>query len=136
DLAPAASHLAAELTTAQETPAFAALGSFLDLAAQHLAAQGLTVRRLPLLRVPVALLRDRAGLTHQEFLLTWNNVVLETRGGRVRAEGFSSLLPRGDREAVAAFAALGCHLDLLPPLVHSVILNGGYRCASNHVRAG
>ena len=40
---------------------------------------GLTVRRLPLLTVPVALLQDRAGLTHSGFLITWNNVVVETR---------------------------------------------------------
>ncbi|HEX3553357.1 MAG TPA: hypothetical protein VIA62_09010 [Thermoanaerobaculia bacterium] len=33
------------------------------------------------------------------------------------------------------FAGLGVHLDLFPPLVRSVILNGGYRCASNHLRA-
>lgn len=125
---------AAGLTAAQEGPAAAGLDAFLDLTAAHLAAEGLEVRRLPLLLVPVALLRDRAGLTHGEFLLTWNNTVVESRDGKVRAEGFSSLLPSGDREAVRAFAALGARLDLFPPLVRSVVLNGGYRCASNHVR--
>jgi hypothetical protein len=111
------------------------LGAFLDLVADHLRKEGMEVRRLPLLAVPVALLRNREGLTHDEFLITWNNVVAETpRGGRLRSEGFSSLIPAGDRLAREAFAAAGARLDLFPPLVRSVILNGGYRCASNHVR--
>ena len=110
------------------------LGGFLDLIADHLRKEGMTVRRLPLLRVPVALLKDREGLTHTEFLITWNNVVAETRDGRLRAEGFASLIPTGDRLAREAFTAAGAQLDLFPPLVRSVILNGGYRCASNHVR--
>lgn len=112
----------------------AALGSFLDLVADQLRKEGMEVRRLPLLAVPVSLLRDREGLSHDEFLITWNNVVAETRGGRLRAEGFSSLIPSGDRLAREAFAASGARLDLFPPLVRSVVLNGGYRCASNHVR--
>ncbi len=116
-------------------PELDALGSFLDLTAEHLASQGLTVRRLPLLAIPVALLHDRTGLTHSSFLITWNNVVLERRNKEVRAEGFSSLIPTGDRMARDTFASLGVHLDLVPPLVRSVILNGGYRCASNHLRS-
>ena len=122
------------LAAAQRTPALDALDGFLDLTATHLAAQGFEVRRLPILAVPVALLRDREGLTHPEFYLTWNNVVVETRKDGVRAEGFASLFPPGDREALETFKALGVRLDLFPPLVKSVILNGGYRCASNHVR--
>jgi hypothetical protein len=110
------------------------LDDFLDLTAEHLAKQGMEVRRLPLISVPVALLRNREGLTHRDFLITWNNVVAETRDGHVRAEGFSSLIPTGDRLARDAFAAAGAQLDLVPPLIRSVILNGGYRCASNHVR--
>jgi len=113
----------------------AELDSFLDLVADHLREEGMEVRRLPLLAVPVGLLRNREGLTHDEFLITWNNVVAETRAGRLRAEGFASLIPSGDRLAREAFAAAGAQLDLFPPLVRSVILNGGYRCASNHVRA-
>jgi hypothetical protein len=110
------------------------LDGFLDLTAEHLAKQGMEVRRLPLVSIPVALLRNRDGLTHREFLITWNNVVAETRDGNLRAEGFSSLIPAGDLLARDAFKAAGAHLDLVPPLVRSVILNGGYRCASNHVR--
>jgi hypothetical protein len=117
-------------------PSLDALGSFLDLTAEHLAAQGLTVRRLPLLAIPVSLLHDRAGLTHSSFLITWNNVVLERRNKEIRAEGFASLIPTGDRIARDTFKSLGVHLDLVPPLVRSVILNGGYRCASNHLRSG
>jgi len=133
-LAPAAT--AEGLAAAQRTPETEALAAFLDLAAAHLAAEGLEVRRLPLLTVPIALLQDRAGLSHSSFLITWNNVVVETRQGRARAEGFSSLIPSGDARAREAFGALGVRLDLLPPLVRSVILNGGYRCASNHLRSG
>lgn len=120
--------------SANALPPSADLDAFLDLVADHLRKEGMTVRRLPLLSVPVAGLRDRTGLTHGEFLITWNNVVAETREGRLRAEGFSSLIPSGDRLAREAFAAAGARLDLFPPLVRSVILNGGYRCASNHVR--
>jgi hypothetical protein len=127
--------LTQEMTEAQSTPSAVDLDGFLDLVAEHLAKQGMKVRRLPILSVPVALLRDREGLTHREFLLTWNNVVAETRDGRLRAEGFASGIPAGDHLAREAFAAAGAHLDLVPPLVRSVILNGGYRCASNHVRA-
>jgi hypothetical protein len=111
-----------------------ALASFLDLVAEHLAAQGLRVARLPLLLVPTALLRGGGDSRYPHFLLGWNNVVVETREGGVRAEGFAALLPSGDRRARAAFDALGVHLDLLPPLVESVVRNGGYRCASNHLR--
>jgi hypothetical protein len=135
DLAPAGGELAAALGTAQQTPAAARLDGFLDLIAAQMASQGLEVERLPLLTVPVTLLRDHEGVAGREFLLTWNNVVLETRDGRLRAEGFSSLLPAGDREARRIFTAAGCSLDLLPALVHSIVLNGGYRCASNHLRA-
>jgi hypothetical protein len=136
DLAPAGGELAAALAAAQQAPAAARLDGFLDLIAAHLAGQGFKVERLPLLTVPVTLLSDHEGVAGREFLLTWNNVVLETRGGRLRAEGFSSLLPAGDREARRVFTAAGCRLDLLPALVHSVVLNGGYRCASNHLRSG
>jgi len=135
DLAPAPGELAAALGAAQRTPAAASLDGFLDVIAAHLASQAFRVERLPLLTVPVTLLRDHEGVAGREFLLTWNNVVLETRGGRLRAEGFSSLLPAGDREARRVFTAAGCSLDLLPALVHSIVLNGGYRCASNHLRA-
>ncbi|HEX2222926.1 MAG TPA: hypothetical protein VHN15_01835 [Thermoanaerobaculia bacterium] len=124
----------AALRAAQSAEGAAALDGFLDLTAGHLQEQGLEVRRLPLLSVPVALLADREAFSHGEFLLTWNNVAVETRAGKTRAEGFASLLPTGDAEARKVFAGVGSRLDLFPPLVRSVILNGGYRCASNHVR--
>jgi hypothetical protein len=141
DLEPDGDALAQALAAAQETPRAASLAGFLDLTAEHLAASGFRVLRLPLIRVPYTLLRDRSGLpemapgSDREFLLTWNNVVAETRDGKLRAEGFASLLPSGDAAARDAFQAAGAHLDLFPPLVRSIVLNGGYRCASNHVRA-
>jgi hypothetical protein len=133
-LRPQGDQLAASVAAAQQTGRAGDLDVFLDLTAEHLATQGFRVRRLPILSVPFDLLKDPGGL-QGEFLLTWNNVVAEIRDGKLRAEGFSSLLPSGDRAATEAFAAAGARLDLFPPLVRSVILNGGYRCASNHVRA-
>jgi hypothetical protein len=134
-LAPSGEALSSALIAAQGTPEMDALGGFLDLVAQQLAGSGMTVRRLPILTLPVALLADRSGLSHAGFLLTWNNAVVEVHKGRARAEGFSYLLPSGDQAARDAFAALGVHLDLFPPLARSIVLNGGYRCASNHLRA-
>jgi hypothetical protein len=128
--------LGTAMLSAQGAPRPAALAPFLDLVAAHLKSQGFAVERLPLLFVPVPLLAAPAGLTHPDFLLTWNNVVVERRRGALRAEGFSSLLPAGDALAREAFARAGAHLDLLPPLVRSVVLNGGYRCTSNHLRRG
>lgn len=97
----------------------AALQQYLDEIAAELRRAGMTVRRVPLLQMP-----------RRDFLLTANNVVLETR----RAEGFATLLPSIDRAARDAFAASGYRLDLFPPLVESVVKGGGYRCASNHLR--
>ncbi len=134
-LTPAGDALTARLLAYQETPRTAALQGFLDLVAEHLTATGMRVLRLPLVLVPVALLPDSGELAFQDFVLGWNNVVVEIRGGRAHAEGFASLLPSGDRIAVATFARAGTDLDLLPPLVASVTHNGGYRCASNQVRA-
>ena len=134
DLAPPPARLPAELAAAQAAARPAALAGFLDLVAEHLRSQGLAVDRLPLFFVPTALLADRVGVTHLDFLIGWNNVVVERREGTTRAEGFASLLPTADAGARDVFARAGVHLDLLPPLVHSVVLNGGYRCASNHLR--
>ena len=79
-------------------------------------------------------LRDAQGLDYPDFLLTWNNVVVETRRGVLRAEGFASGIPSADAAAEKIFTRAGVRLDLLPPLVGSIVRNGGYRCASNHLR--
>jgi hypothetical protein len=100
------------------------LQGFLDMIASHLSANGIKVKRLPLINM-----RSKDAPT--EFLLTWNNVVLEPG----RAEGFSMLIPDADAFAKKTFADAGYQLTLFPPLVKSVTHNGGYRCASNHVRA-
>ncbi len=117
------------------TPSARGLGSFLDAVAAHLSSEGLTVHRLPLLFAPFSALARADELPEGgTFLIGWNNAVLETRGGALRAEMFASELPTADREAVAAYAAAGARLALLPALPMSVIRGGGYRCASNHVR--
>lgn len=110
------------------------LEGFLDLVAERLRAAGMTVDRLPLVLVPVRLLEDGERFEHEDFLIGWNNAVLAPRNGRVRAEAFASGISEGDRLARAAYEAAGVDLVLLPPLVPSVVRNGGYRCASNQVR--
>jgi hypothetical protein len=134
DLASGGEALRSALVAAQDEPRGRSLAAYLELVAAHLASRGIEVRRLPLLRIPTALLADRAGLSHPEFLLTWNNVVLERRPEGLQAEGFASGWTSGDRLASRTFADAGARLRLVPPLLRSIVLNGGYRCASNHLR--
>jgi hypothetical protein len=115
----------------RDAPA-SSLQAFLDRSARHLAEVGLEVVRLPLLLVPADARTDGEPA---DFLIGWNNVVSEAGPDRLRAEGFASGLAAGDRRAREAFAAAGYDLDLFPPLIGSVLANGGYRCASNHDRA-
>lgn len=110
------------------------VAAYLDLMAEHLQTTGLTVERLPLLLVPVELLGDSARFSSPDFVLGWQNVVLDHRGGGIRAEGFASLLASGDAQARDVYRRVGVPVDLLPPLIGSVVLNGGYRCASHQVR--
>lgn len=110
------------------------LGRYLDLVAAHLAERGIAVDRLPLVLVPTRLLPDPDRFGHPDFVLGWNNVVVEVREGRATAEGFSSGIPSADARAREIYAGTGTRLELLPPLVDSVTGNGGYRCASNQVR--
>ena len=106
------------------------LQPFLDEIASELQRDGMIVHRLPLLSIPASLV-DQPGVPEGfEFLMTWNNVVIDRR----RAEGFASLLQEGDELARKTFAAAGYELVLFPPLIRSIVLGGGYRCASNHVR--
>lgn len=122
------------LVEAQSAARARALDAYLELVARQLADDGVTVLRLPLLLVPTALLADRAGVDHPDFLIGWNNVVVERDHDAVRAEGFASQLPTADEEARRLFAGAGAQLALFPPLRRSVVLGGGYRCASNHLR--
>jgi hypothetical protein len=135
ELAPPVQELRQQLVAYQASPRARDLGAYLDGIAEHLTESGLTVTRLPLLLVPTALFEDRAGVDYPDFLLTWNNVVLDNTGGKATAEGFRYHFAPGDRAAVAAFAAAGYRLDLFPALRRSIVLGGGYRCASNHLRA-
>jgi hypothetical protein len=119
----------------QSAPRAARLERYLDLVAAGLGRQGVAVSRIPIFLVPVDLLgTTQTAPEEADFLVTWNNVVVQSGRGGTRAEGFSGLFPIGDRAAVETFARAGCRLDLLAPLVPSVIANGGYRCASNHLR--
>ncbi len=118
----------------QSSPTAAGLQRFLDRCARDLTATGVNVRRLPLIMVPASAIEQReARPATPYFLVTWNNVVLEHRDEK-RAEGFASGLASGDTLALTAFQGAGYKLTLFPPLTRSIILNGGYRCASNEVR--
>lgn len=127
----------ARISAYQSEARAARFGRYLDLVAAGLVRQGVAVSRLPVLLVPADLLARRGAAPDEaDFLVTWNNVVVQSGGRRgTRAEGFSGLFPIGDRAAEETFAGAGCELHLFPPLVESVIANGGYRCASNHLRA-
>jgi hypothetical protein len=118
-----------------------AFGVYLDQIALHLESlqAGRSVARLPLVVFPVQLLHDRDRMQHAEFLLTWTNLVLETRpgpAGPVRSvELFSQGLPSGDRQARELFERFGYACRFFPTLRGSIVFDGGYRCASNHLRA-
>jgi len=114
----------------QRDPSAIGLQRFLDRCANDLAARGMKVRRLPLLMVPTSLLPDENRPETPYFLVSSNNVVLE----RNHAEGFASGLPLVDSAARSTFKSAGYELTLFPVLPRSVVLNGGYRCASNEVR--
>jgi hypothetical protein len=114
----------------QNDPSPIGLQRFLDQCANDLAGRGMKVRRLPLLMIPTSLLVDEDRPETPYFLVTANNVVLE----RNRAEGFASGLRTVDSAARSTFKSAGYDLTLFPPLPRSVVLNGGYRCASNDVR--
>ena len=122
------------LADAQTATRAVALQTFLDTVAEHLERSGIIVHRLPLLLVPTSMLASADAKGAQDFVLGWNNVVIEFVDGGSRAEGFSSLLPAGDRTARQIFASAGVQLDLVAPLVRASVLGGGYRCASNQVR--
>jgi hypothetical protein len=123
--------LGTRVAQAQREARTQSLAAFLDAVAQSLAAQGMNVQRIPLLHIPASMIT--AGV-ERDFLLTWNNVVLERNGKELRAEGFASLVDEGDAMAREAFARAGYRLELHPPLIRSIVLSGGYRCASNHLR--
>ncbi len=130
----AADALRSAIDRSHRRPRAVGLTDFLELVAAHLAAEGFAVHRLPLVLVPTTLLERSGDYPDEDFLLGWNNVVLETAADGPRAEGFAVRLERGDARARALYAELGYRLELLPPLVESVLRNGGYRCASNHLR--
>jgi hypothetical protein len=112
------------------------IDAFLDHTSRYLREQGMEVQRLPLLHVPEHLVEERLRLVRDGFLITWTNVVHEQVDGELRAEGFASGLSTIDKRATETFRVAGVTLRLVPGLARSVMRDGGYRCASNHVRQG
>jgi hypothetical protein len=133
-LSPPPQALRRALISAQDSDRARRLRAFMDLMDSWQREEGLVVLRLPLFLVPVELLIERDGINHEDFIITWTNVVLENLEGRHRAEGFSNLLPMGDRLSREVFHQAGYEMNFIPPLVRSIILNGGYRCASQSLR--
>ena len=109
------------------------LGQYLDLVAAYLGSVGFKVKRLPLFLVPQDQIKARQD-DGGDFLVTWNNVVLEQSDDGDFAEGFTGLLQSGDSRAKEVFASEGFQLRFVPPLLESIYRNGGYRCASKHLR--
>lgn len=126
--------LRSRLLGAAAEPSNSVLEAYLEVVARHLASAGLEVARTPLVRIPTTLFRDRAGVDYAEFHLTWNNLVLEPVDSGFRAEGFEMAFPSVDRAVEALLAERGVAWARLPPLRRSIVLGGGYRCASNHFR--
>lgn len=124
--------LRGELLAAQREPVALELQAFVDTIARHLQGDSIEVARLPLLRIPASALTSPR--VDRDFLISWNNVTLERTVEGFQAEGFASPLESGNAIAHAAFERAGYRLHLLPPLVESIARNGGYRCASNHLR--
>jgi hypothetical protein len=110
--------------------------AYLDAVAAHLGASGRTVERSPVVFVPTDSFADRRGVDYPWFLLTWNNLVLEPAptGGGFLAEGFDLHFPSVDRQVEALLVRRQVGLSRLPALRRSIVLGGGYRCASNHLR--
>jgi hypothetical protein len=131
--------LRADLLSYQQTARIRALDGFLQMTTQHLEAAGMRVRRPPLLLVPTRLIGHQkfaADQPHLHFPLGFANVVLETtHADGPCAEGFGSGLPTLDGAARAIFSEAGYQLTLYPPLVESLIGEGGYRCATQEIRA-
>lgn len=130
----AGGELRRELSRAQSSLPNQQFDAFLDASAAFLRHQGLEVLRVPLLRVPEELLPVELRYSRDSFMISWNNVVLEEQTGTLRAEGFASGLATADEAVRQIFADAGVTLDYVAPLALSIMRDGGYRCASNHVR--
>jgi hypothetical protein len=137
--------LQARLLEHNRTAEASSFAAYLELVARHLEGRlGRPALRLPLLLVPHELREDHDTLGAdgaQSFLLTWTNLVAEERtsadGTRQRSvELFRQGLPSGDALAVKLYAELGYTCRLYPALRNSLVLGGGYRCASNPLRRG
>lgn len=118
-----------------QLPKASRLEEFLDLLTSEMKRQGVEVVRLPLILVPSASASGRPPIQNQSesFVIGWNNVVLETSGNQLYAEGFGMHWPSGDSLAQELYKKIHIRLRLLHPLVESIVAGGGYRCASFHV---
>jgi hypothetical protein len=131
---PEGNTLKQQLGDAQTTPVNRQFNAYLDAISDHLRRRGIDVHRVPLLHVPQELIPDPMRYTRVSFMISWNNVVLEEAGGEVHAEGFASGLESTDAAVQRIYAEAGVKLRYASPLALSIMRDGGYRCASNHVR--
>jgi len=133
-LVPEGDRLRRELAAAQSTPPNRQRQAFLDDVAAYLRRQDIRVERLPLVKVPQTIVDESLYYSRDGFLISWNNVVLQEVAGTVHAEGFASGLAGADELARSVYTRVGVQLDYVAPLALSIMRDGGYRCASNHVR--
>ncbi|MGD8330679.1 MAG: hypothetical protein PVJ49_14695 [Acidobacteriota bacterium] len=133
-LQPTVDELRQQLADGHRTSRNRQFDAFLDASAAYLQRLGLEVTRLPLLDVSQRLIPPELSDGRPSFLINWNNVVLEEVDGGVRAEGFASGMAVTDKKMREIYADAGVNLDYVAPLALSVLRDGGYRCASNHVR--
>ena len=129
------------LIAAQTSKRVIGIQRFIDLVESHFSNQGLSTRRTPLLMVPTAFItrnpRLSANQPHDWFPLGYSNVVIESIPNSeqpLRAQVFSTGLPEFDQTAKKTYEEIGCSLILHPPLMESLICEGGFRCATQQVR--
>jgi len=133
-LQPAPDDLRQQIAEGHRTPRNQQFDAFLDASAAYLERLGLEVTRLPLLDVSQRLIPAELSDGRPAFLVNWNNVVLQEVDGEMRAEGFASGMTSTDEKVREIYADAGVRLDYVAPLPLSIMRDGGYRCASGHVR--
>lgn len=140
-----ATQLRPRLQTWQGSPKVSGLEDFLKLVSLHLASMDIPVATTPLVFVETKLITSHPRLSndqpHVHFPLGHCNAVLErvaptaNRNSRsMRAHAFMSGLPSLDSKATSAYEEIGCQLHLHPPLIESLVLEGGFRCATQQIR--
>lgn len=131
-----------EIIASQARARPVSIQAFLDLVEAHFARLGFSIAKAPLLMIPTALVTNHPRLAsnqpHAWFPLGYANVVIESDNAGplpLRAHAFSNGLPYLDAIATKAYRDVACRLILHPPLMESLICEGGFRCATQQIRS-